>query len=520
MEFNLIWIALTIACVWVLTWGWRALNWVYLRPRKLERLLRQQGLRGNSYKLLFGDMIDSIRMKNEARSKPMEYSNDILSYVDPHFNDSLKNHGENAFIWFGPVPVVTVTQPELIKEVFSKVKNFPKPHFSLVELLMPGIATINGQEWAKHRKLINPAFHMEKLKLLMPAFDISCNEMMNNWEKMVSITGWVELDVWPHLVNMTSGVISRATFSSNYIEGRQAFELLEEQAQIVFNSIKQCVIPGWRYVPTKANRRFNKVQKEIRNLVKGIIEKRMIEMEEAEEMKRGDFLGTMMENNLNEMQKHGSYDAKLGITIDQVIDECKTLYFAGHESTSILLAYTMISLSKYTDWQTKAREEVLNAFGKSTPDFDGLNKLKTVTMILYEVLRLYPPIPSTWRKVDGDTKLGKWSLPDGVYLNLPIISSHHDRRHWGEDVAEFNPERFSQGISKATKENYVFAPFAMGPRVCVGQNLAMIEAKMALAMILQRFSFQLSPSYDHSPFWVLTMRPQFGAQVILHHLSK
>ena len=139
-------------------------------------------------------------------------------------------------------------------------------------------------------------------------------------------------------------------------------------------------------------------------------------------------------------------------------------------------------------------------------------------MIFHEVLRLYPPIVGMYRKVDKDSTLGGFSLPSGTQIELPIMNIHYDEKMWGHDVKKFNPDRFSEGISKATKNKVIYFPFGWGPRICVGQNFALIEAKIALAMILQRFSFELSPSYVHAPHKLLTLQPQYGAHLIMHKL--
>ena len=139
-------------------------------------------------------------------------------------------------------------------------------------------------------------------------------------------------------------------------------------------------------------------------------------------------------------------------------------------------------------------------------------------MILNEALRLYPLAAFLLRIIHKETKLGNLIMPDGVEIALPTILVHHDYELWGENANQFNPKRFLEGISKATKGQVSFFPFGGGPRICVGQNFALIETKMALSLILQNFSFETSSSYAHAPCSIITVQPQFGTHVILHKI--
>ncbi|KAL3508817.1 hypothetical protein ACH5RR_028218 [Cinchona calisaya] len=421
--------------------------------------------------------------------------------------------GEKSFFWVGPTAKVLIMDPELIKEILTKNIIFKKPTPNpLAKFLVAGLAGYEGEKWAKHRKIVNPAFYAEKLKNMLPAMYICCSEMIMKWETLMGETSCLELDVQQYFDDLTSDVISRTTFGNSHADGRNIFQLQKEQAELTGQVLKSVYIPGWRFLPTKRNRRMKRIDNELRALFVDII----LEREKA--MKLGisnddNLLSMLLESNRKEIQEQGNF--KYGLRTDEVIEECKTFYFAGQESTSNLLAWTMILLSMHPTWQLRARQEVLQIFGKNKPDYDGLNRLKVVTMIIYEVLRLYPPATIFTRVIYKETKLGEMTFPSGVQLMLPIILVHHDPQLWGEDCKEFNPQRFSEGIAKATKNRLSFFPFSWGPRICIGNNFALMEAKIALTMILQNFDFELSPSYIHAPSYVVTHKPQHGVNIIL-----
>jgi cytochrome P450 len=115
-------------------------------------------------------------------------------------------------------------------------------------------------------------------------------------------------------------------------------------------------------------------------------------------------------------------------------------------------------------------------------------------------------------------KVGNVLLPAGTQVSLPIILIHQDNDIWGDDAKEFKPERFAEGIAKATKGQVCYFPFGWGPRICLGQNFALLEAKIVISLLLKNFSFELSPNYEHVPSMMLTLKPKNGASIILHKL--
>lgn len=139
-------------------------------------------------------------------------------------------------------------------------------------------------------------------------------------------------------------------------------------------------------------------------------------------------------------------------------------------------------------------------------------------MIIHEVLRLFPPVFELSRVVEEDTKLGNFIIPKGILIQLPIAMIHRKPEIWGEDAAIFRPERFAEGVLKAANGQAAFMPFGWGPRICIGQNFAIMEAKIFLATLLQTFTWEFSPEYVHAPYAAFTVQPQHGAPLMLHEI--
>lgn len=265
-------------------------------------------------------------MTNEFESKPINIDDDIKPRLQGFIVETIKKFENECFIWRGPNPSVIITDAELVKEVLTKISVYQRP-----KLLGFGLFSHEADKWAKHRKIINPAFHLQKLKIMIPAFCLSCDEVFNAWEEKLRGEEWCELDVWPYLESITSDEISRTAFGSSYQEGRNIFQLQKEESGLIFKASQSSFIPVSRFLPTKRNRRILHLNKRVWSNIKGLIDKR-VEAMKAGEAINTDLLGMLLESNFQEIEENGN-----GMTMDEVIEECKLFYFAGQETTSSLL---------------------------------------------------------------------------------------------------------------------------------------------------------------------------------------
>ncbi|RZC83776.1 hypothetical protein C5167_046569, partial [Papaver somniferum] len=333
-----------------------------------------------------------------------------------------------------------------------------------------------------------------------------------------------EVDVWPKLQNFIGDVLSRAALGSSFEEGRKIFELQKEQVTLVEASqsfyvpdfgnqftVFHCHIHLNRFLPIKKNKRRIGLDNRIKAMFRELINKKERAIRNPKSS-FDDLLWLLLQcNNPDYLQATAKNSTdNVCMTMEEVIEECKLFHFAGQDTTSTWLTWTMIVLSMHQDWQQKAREEVIRICGKNPPQFESLAHLKIVSVSIHSafrtktrrtttvsifIRRLYPPVIQQHRYTYKKVWIVNLSLPAGVEIILATLVIHHDPELWGEDVEEFRPERFFEGISKEGKNGKVaFFPFGWGPRICIGQNFAIVEAKMelALAMILQHFSFDLS----------------------------
>ncbi|KAG4139458.1 hypothetical protein ERO13_D07G194200v2 [Gossypium hirsutum] len=274
---------------------------------------------------------------------------------------------------------------------------------------------------------------------MIPAVVVSVETMLEKWKGREG----KEMEVFQEFTLLTSEVISRTAFSSSYLEGEKIFDLLTKLSLIASRNVFKTRLPIIsRFWKSSDEIELDKLAKMIYDSVMKIVKKREEIVTGEVDSFGNDFLGLLV-NSYHDL------DENKKLSIQDLVDESKTFYFAGQETTNSLLAWTILLLAVDTDWQEKARREVIEIIGKGNPNSEGIAKLKTITMIINETLRFYPPATGTIRKVEREVRLGKLVLPIDLEVNIRI----HDPDLWGDDVHLFKPERFAEGISKATNYN-------------------------------------------------------------------
>uniref|UniRef100_A0ACD5XL45 Uncharacterized protein n=1 Tax=Avena sativa TaxID=4498 RepID=A0ACD5XL45_AVESA len=510
-------VALLLRAVWV------TLSCYFLTPMRIRRAMAAQGVHGPPPRPLVGNLreVSALVAKATAGDIP-SLSHDTVGRLMPHYVHWSGIYGKLFVYWYGSEPRLCLTDADMIKEFLSSkyahatgkswLQRQGTRHF-----IGRGLLMANGARWSHQRHVVAPAFMPDKLKGRVGHM-VECTKQTILSLRDAAARGHGEVEIGAHMTRLTGDIISRTEFDTSYETGKRIFHLLEDLQRLTARSSRYLWIPGSQYFPSKYRREIGRLNAELEGVVlESIRRSREIADEGRTTSTYGRGLLAMLLAEMEE-KKGATGDAvgKFSYDMRLVIDECKTFFFAGHDTSALLLTWTLMLLATHPEWQDKARAEVAQVCGDGPPSADHLSKLTVLQMIIQETLRLYPPATLLPRMAFEDITLGdgRLHLPRGISVWIPVLAIHHDESIWGADAHEFRPERFAAGSGRRSS----FLPFAAGPRNCVGQTYALFEAKVVLAMLLASFRFTISDDYRHAPVNVLTLRPKYGVPVHLRPL--
>ncbi|KAF8056795.1 hypothetical protein N665_1268s0007 [Sinapis alba] len=387
------------------------------QPFLLTRIFKKQGISGQKYRFLYGNIDEINKMKRESHLSILDRNtNDIFPRIFPHYQQ-----------WI----------PEFFKLVGMK-----------------GLVFVEGVDWVCHRRILNPAFSIDRLKVMTKVMVECTLKMLNEWG---DVKREQKIEMNREFRRLTADIIATAAFGSSYNEGVE-------------------------YLPTPLNIRIWKLDRKMKNSVKKIVDSRL----QSKQDYGDDLLGIMLKSCDSERKERK-------LSIEEIIDECKTFFFAGYETNLNLLTCLIIQV-----------------FFSSLFCFTS-----HMNMVFLEPLRLYGPVSFFSRDASKDLTLGNLQIPKGTTIVFPLMKMHSDKAVWGSDADKFNPLQFENSVSRAASHPNALLAFSMGPRVCIGQNFAMIEARSYSPLSFNGSSLP-SPASIGIHQWITSLlTPQYGLPVML-----
>ncbi|XP_060203623.1 cytokinin hydroxylase-like [Lycium barbarum] len=490
----------------------------WILPKLTYRKLKANGFEGPTPTFPLGNINDvkkelmkiASATSSSALSSLSSISHNIHSLAFPYFARWQKLHGKVFIYWLGTEPFLYIADPEFIKKMSAGVmgKSWGKPTVFKRDrkaMFGKGLIMVEGDEWVRHRHVITPAFTTANVKGMVSLMADSATHMLDRWAALVN-SGNPEIDAESEIISTAGEIIARTGFGISYENGEKVFEKLRSMQVTLFKSTRYVGVPyGNQIMCPKETMKANNLGKEIDLLLMSIIENRK-KMNKDVDRAEHNLLSLLLAGNGRTLSTR------------EMVDECKTFFFGGHETTALALTWTLLLLAQHPQWQTQLREEIKQVMSDGEIDPTKLASLRKMGWVMNEVLRLYSPAPNVQRQAREDIKVDDLVIPKGTNMWIDVVSMHHDKQFWGEDADEFKPERFKDDIHGGCKHKMGYLPFGFGGRMCIGRNLTMMEYKIVLSLILTRFSFSISPNYRHCPSIMLSLRPSKGLPLILQSL--
>lgn len=422
-----------------------------------------------------------------------EFARDRLGFLER----VAREEGDVVELRFKPVfTSYFVNDPALIEQVLVKnAANFTKDVFlqQLRVWLGMGLLTAEGDFWKRQRRLLQPSFHRERIASYARVMVDRSERAARAWRD-----GEV-FDVHEALMKLTAEIVGETLFGSDVGNvGEEVSHALEAVMRFYANPVLQ-VFPVLQRVPLSINRDYLAGVRRIDAIVREIVRERRATRRAGE----GNDLLSML---LAVQDEDGSR-----LTDEQVRDEALTIFLAGHETTALALSWSFYLLSENPGVERKLHAELDAVLGERGPTLEDLPKLKYTDAVVHEALRLYPPAWTLGRESIAPFDLGKYHFPAGAWLWFAPWVTHRDPR-WFDDPLAFKPERWEDGLAKRLPK-FAYYPFGGGPRVCIGNQFALMEAVLVLATIARRFSLRTVDRAHVEPFPSVTLRFKRGLRM-------
>ena len=420
----------------------------------------------------------------------------------PVLNEFVEEKGDIFAMYMGGFSkAIFTTDPEIVQYVMQKNnRNYRKSEIQtkmIAQFAGQGLLTSDGNYWLRQRRLIQPGFHQAKLAALSDIMLKVVQESCIDLDKLANSNHAFDLSV--EMTKIAFQVVARSLFTTS-VSNQELITLsdnIQEIQEYIVQRLRQPYLAPWFYLTGKSKRQF-KISKESRAIILRIIQERRASGKSYNDL-LDMLLGTRYE------------DTNEGMTDQQLLDESLILFVAGHETSANSLAWAFYLLCKNPDSIEKIRNEYKEVVGNRKVEFSDFPKLKYTTQVIQETMRIYPPAWITDRLANEPDDIKGYHIPKDGMLAIYIYGLHHSKSYW-KNPEDFIPERFEKENMKG-KPSFAYMPFGGGPRLCIGNNFAMMEMQLVILELLKRYDFKLVANQKIEAMPYVTLQPKNGIQV-------
>ncbi len=397
---------------------------------------------------------------------------------------------------------MVTSNPEVIRHVLqTNNKNYIKDlaYRKLKMALGNGLLMNEGESWMAQRRLAQPAFYKKRLEGLFDTMVETTGRFVSNFEQhrgsKTSINITSEMNI------VTSDVALDTLLGGNrYGDNIDIQQTISRSQKYIVRRIRYPWATPMAYINGK-HRQFKNDLQRFDKVVYDIINK-------YREEKTGG------ENHLLSMLFEArDEDTGEQMSDQQLRDELITIYVAGHETSANALSWTWYLLTQHPEIYERLKDEVRSTLGNRRPTLADLRAMPFARQVMEESMRLYPPAWVMGREALNDDEALGYPIPKNGIVIVSISNLHRDERYW-ENPNQFDPDRFAP---ERTKERHrgVYMPFGLGPRMCIGNNFALMEIQLIIMMMVQGFDFELDTEHLVVPEALITLRPKHGIKVFV-----
>jgi cytochrome P450 len=422
----------------------------------------------------------------------IDYCRDPLA----HMTRMAQRYGDIVRLSLFGMRFYMFNHPDEIEEILRhKHRLFKKDFYvkALEPLIGTGLLTSDGEPWRRQRMMAQPAFGAKQIEQYSATMVDFTERLTSKWRPGET------RDIHADMMRLTSEIVTKTLFDAPMGDAAESIgEDLETAMAYYANPLSMW--PSWRHVPTPANLRFARTLRKLKTVVfKMIAERRAAGPED-----RTDLLSRLLV----------SRDEQGGRMSDsELCDQLMTLFLAGHETTALTLSYSFYCLAKNPETQFLLDAELDRVLGERPPTVGDVPELRYSEWVIKESMRLYPPAWTIGREALEDCEIGGCKVGKGSQVLMAQWIVQRDPRFWPEPE-RFNPSRWGEASTKNTPRCAYF-PFGDGPRICIGNTFAMMEAVLLLATIAQRWRLELPPEYTLQLVPTVTLRPRDGIPMVV-----